>query len=297
MSSPTFSLRGIALMLAATASYVSSDTFMKMATEDLPPFEVLLLRGIAAAVWCVPLVALTRTGGKVRMIADRWVLARNLIELVAVLFFIVALANVPIADITAIGQTAPLFLIVGAALFLGERLTVSHGVLILAGFAGALMIAQPGGQGFSTFALLGFVTAVGMAARDIVGRRIDDAVPGPIVALSAVLVVVVGSGIAMLAAEEWHAPSVANLVHSAFSGFFLVFGHLFLFLSYRAAPVRVIAPFIYMFTVWALVSGVVVFGDVPNMVAFAGIALIVASGVAIALIDRRARRRLAAPVA
>ncbi|HHY51509.1 MAG TPA: EamA/RhaT family transporter, partial [Alphaproteobacteria bacterium] len=83
-----------------------------------------------------------------------------------------------------------------------------------------------------------------------------------------------------------------TLLYLAGSGFFLVGGHFFLFLSYRTGETGIVAPFIYMFAVWAVISGVVVFGTLPNALALAGIALIVASGVVIAVIDERKRRGL-----
>lgn len=288
-------LGGIGLMVASTAFYVTSDTCMKLATADLPPLEVLFLRGVSASIWCVPMIVLTGNARKVHLVADARVMMRNALELLAVLFWIVALARAPIADVTAIGQTAPLFLIVGAALFLKERLTALHVGLVVAGLGGALMVAQPGGSDVSWFALLAFGTALGMAARDLVGRGVALHVPSPVVALGAVLVVLVGAGVATFLFEDWRTPSPANLVQLGLSGFVLIFAHWFIFLSYRAAPVRVVAPFLYMFTVWAVISGLVVFADVPDPLTLAGIALILICGVSIVMHDNRLRR--IAPVA
>lgn len=289
------SLAGIALMVASTAFYVTSDTCMKLATADLPPLEVLFLRGVSASVWCVPMIVLTGNFRKVHLVVDRRVMARNLLELVAVLFWIVALAKAPIADVTAIGQTAPLFLIVGAAVFLRERLTALHVGLVAVGLVGALMVAQPGGSGVSWFSLLAFGTALGMAARDLVGRGVAMHVPSPVVALGAVLVVLVGSGVATFLFEDWRMPSPDNLMQLGLSGFVLIFAHWFIFLSYRSAPVRVVAPFLYMFTIWAVISGLVVFADVPDPLTLAGIALILVCGISIVMHDNRLRR--IAPVA
>lgn len=289
------SVAGISLMVASTAFYVASDTCMKLATADLPPLEVLFLRGVSASVWCVPMIVLTGNVRKVHLVANKRVMARNLLELVAVLFWIIALARAPIADVTAIGQTAPLFLIVGAAFFLRERLTALHVGLVVAGLIGALMVAQPGGSGVSWFSLLAFGTALGLAARDLVGRGVAMHVPGPVVALGAVLVVMAGAGLGTALFEEWRMPTTANLLQLGLSGFVLIFAHWFIFLAYRAAPVRVVAPFLYMFTVWAVISGLVVFADVPDPLTLAGIGLILICGVSIAMLDNRLRR--IAPVA
>lgn len=287
---PHSNLRAIALMVAATAVFVVNDTFMKLATEGLPPFQTLFLRGILATCWCLPLVLVTGNGRFIRLVADKWVLLRNGLELCAILCFIVALANMPIADITAISQTAPLLLILGVALIYRERIGLARMVLIVAGFAGALMVAQPAAGSISLFALLGLGTALAQALRDIASRKVATHVPGLIVALSAVLVVMSGALLMHLVFEDWAMPEGRHLLLLMGSGFFLTVGHLCIFLAFRLGEARAIAPLYYLFSVWALVSGAVVFGTVPNMLAFGGIALILGSGVVIVLLDERRRR-------
>src|SRR5262245_1850606 len=108
-------------MIAATAVFVIGDVFMKLVTEAVPPFEVLFLRGLAASAACAMLVA---ARGEWRVIAgtvNGRVLLRAAGETLSVLCYIVALARMPIADVVAILQTAPLILIVAAAVMLHER--------------------------------------------------------------------------------------------------------------------------------------------------------------------------------
>lgn len=138
------SLRGIAAMLAGTASFVAGDSFMKLVAEDLPPFEVLVLRGVAASLACAILVALRGEWRDISGALDRRALLRAAAETLSVLCYIVALARMPIADVIAILQAAPLILIIGAALVLRERIGPARIALVLVGFAGALMVAQPG---------------------------------------------------------------------------------------------------------------------------------------------------------
>jgi drug/metabolite transporter (DMT)-like permease len=283
-------VRGIIYMVLSAGTFVINDTFLKLATEGLPPFQTLFLRGISAAIWCLPLVLYTGNIGRLHLALDRWVLLRNLSELGAVLCFIVALKQVPLADITAINMTAPLLLLIGCAIFFRERLGLDRGVLVAIGFIGALLVAQPSGQDASPYLLLGFVCAALSAGRDLLGRRIGGHVPTMVVAYAVILTVMTGAGIAHFAFEAWQVPSMQTIFYLAGSGFFLVGGQFFLFLSYRTGETGVVAPFIYMFAVWAVISGLVVFGTLPNLLALAGIALIIASGVTIALLDERRRR-------
>ena len=293
--SHTSNLRGIALMIAASAAFVVCDTFLKLSTEGLPPFQVLFIRGLAATLWGLPLVILTGNLKAVGQVADKWVLARNGMELLAVLCFIVALANMPIADVTALGQTAPMLLLLGVAFVYGERIGAVRMGLIALGFLGAMLVAQPGEAGLSVYALLGFGMAAATAVREMLGRKVPGHVPGPVVALGAILVVMVGGLIAHLLFERWVVPQLQHLLFLSASGFFLTIGHLCIFLAYRYGATSAVAPFFYMFTIWAVISGVVVFGTFPNALALWGIGLILLSGVAIVLLDER-RRRLA-PVA
>ena len=283
-------LRGIALMVLATCVFVINDTFLKLATDGLPPFQSLFLRGVAASIWCVPLVLLTGNGRFLPAVMDKWVLVRNLMELFGVLCFIVALANMPIANITALGQVAPMLLLLGMSLIYGEKIGAIRLILIALGFLGAVLVAQPSLDGVSFYAILGFGKAVGTALRDIVGRKVAAAIPGPVVALGAVLVVMVGALVAHLLFEQWIAPTVEHYLLLLGAGLFLTIGHLCIFLAYRQGATSAVAPFFYMFTVWAVISGLVVFGTFPNAVAISGIALILLSGVAIVLLDERRRR-------
>lgn len=277
-------VRGIIYMVLSAGLFVINDTFLKLATAGLPPFQTLFLRGISAAIWCLPLVILTGNVGRLKLGVDGWVLARNLCELAAVLCFIVALPNVALADITSINMTA-LLLLIGCTIFFREELGWWRGALVAVGFVGALLVAQPSGQGASPYLLLGFACAAASAARDLLGRKVASHVP-------TILTVMVGGGVAHLLFEAWRVPSMETILYLVGSGFFLTGGQFFLFLSYRTGATGVVAPFFYTFAVWAVVSGVFVFGTLPNELALAGIALILVSGVTIAVADERRRRRL-----
>ena len=203
----TSDLSGIAAMLAATAVFVLGDSFMKLVTEAVPPFEVLFLRGLAASAACAVLLA---ARGELRAIVGAVhgrVLLRAAGETLSVLCYIVALARMPIADVIAILQTAPLILIVGAAVLLRERVGPARIALVLLGFAGALMVAQPNAAGVSTAALLAFAAALLIAVRDLFGRSVPATIPVTVVVLATTLVVTTAAGTMSLWVETWVTPS------------------------------------------------------------------------------------------
>lgn len=295
MSLVSHPFRGPLFMVISTCSYVINDTLMKLATEGLPPYEVLMLRGCAGLLWGLPLMLVLGCGRQLPMVFERRVLARNLAETAAILCYVVALANMPIADASALGQITPLLVLLGASILFRERIGGVRMALIGVGFIGAIMVAQPTMQGISIYAVLALANAVLCAVRDIAGRRIAAEVPGMIVAMSAIIVVLIGAGAMHLATEQWVVPQGHHLLLLAGAGFFLIFGHFFIFMAYRVGPTGVVAPFYYFFTFWAVLSGLVVFGQFPNLLAISGIVLVVAAGLTIVLLDERKRRL--APVA
>jgi S-adenosylmethionine uptake transporter len=283
-------IRGPLFMILSTGSYVVNDTMMKLATAGLPPYEVLFLRGMAATLWGIPLLLSLGYARQIPLILERRVLQRNLFELAAILCYVVALANMQIADSTALGQITPLLMLIGSSILFRETIGGLRMALIGLGFIGAVMVAQPTMQGISVYALLALGNAAFAAARDLAGRRVAADVPGMIVAISAVVVVLVGSGVAHLMSERWVMPEMHHLLLMAGAGLFLIFGHFFIFMAYRVGPAGVVAPFYYCFTVWAVISGLVVFQQFPNALAISGILLVVASGLTIVSLDERRRR-------
>lgn len=283
-------IRGPLFMVVATGSYLINDSFMKLATVGLPPYEVLFLRGVAAFALGIPLLLALGHGRRMHVMFERRVLARNLLETAAILSYVVALAHMPIADVVALGQVTPFLVILGSSILFREKIGGVRMALIGLGFAGALMVAQPTMEGISVYAMLALCNAVFSAARDLAGRRVGAEVPGMIVAISAVVVVMIAAGVAHLISEEWVAPQSNHLLLLLAAGFFLIFGHFFIFMAYRIGPAPVVAPFYYTFSVWAVISGLVVFHEFPNTLAIWGILLIIGSGLVIVMLDRRRRK-------
>jgi drug/metabolite transporter (DMT)-like permease len=279
----TSDLCGIAAMLAATAVFVVGDSFLKLVTEDLPIFEVLFLRSIVASFACAVMVALRGEWRAISGVLDVRALGRATGETLCTLCYVVALARMPIADVIAILQTGPLIMILGAGLLLRERIGPARGVLALVGFAGALMVAQPGGAASGT-AALAFLAALLGAARDLAGRTVPTRIPVTVLMLTA------AAGAMSLGIETWAAPTGRHLAFVGLAGLLVALGHSGLLLAYRLGRTASVAPFFYSFALWGVVSGLVVWGELPNALALAGIALIVGSGVAIVVLGQRQGR-------
>ena len=217
-------------------------------------------------------------------------------EVAAILCFISALGHMPIADVTAIAQIAPLVVLLGMWLFFGERVGGLRLGLAGLGITGALLVAQPGGETASPFAILGFFTAVGAAGRDILSRKVPARTPALVVTFSTLLIVMLGAVLMSILFETQVQPTFRHGWLMFIAGFFLMCGHALVFMAYRVAPARVVAPFNYSFMIWAGLSGLLVFGDVPNGLALAGMGLILAAGLAVVLLEGRTRQGETVPV-
>jgi drug/metabolite transporter (DMT)-like permease len=280
--------RGILCMVLACLAFICCDSFLKMMlASGIPPLQTLALRGIFASLSCFILLAALGFLGHIRQAFGFWTIARSMCEVVAVTAFIFALKHVPIANVTAIYQIAPLIVLAGASLFWHEKVGALRWILIGIGFVGALVVAQPNADGASPFALLALITAFGSAARDLLSRRVPADVPGPVITLTIVVLVMTWSMIASAAFETWMPVTGQNWFYALGAGTFVMIAHLFIFLSFRFATARAIAPFYYSLTVFAVIFGFSFFAEWPNMLAFAGIAMILGCGLGVLLLEKK----------
>lgn len=273
-------------MVLAAATFVANDSFMKLVLADSPPMQVLLMRGIAATLCCLGLLLALGLGREMARALHPWVLVRSACEVVAIFCFITALKHMPIGDVTAIAQITPLLVLIGVAVLWGETLGAMRMVLIALGLTGALLVAQPGSAGASPFVVFGFLTALGTALRDLAGRKVPAAIPGLVVAFSTLVMVMLAAGVAHAAFEAWATPTPVHSAMMLAAGFLLMCGHTFVFLAFRHGTAAAVTPFYYTFTLWAVLSGWLVFGEVPNRWAVVGMLLILSTGVASVLVHR-----------
>lgn len=295
--SPTSNLRGIIAMVLAMGMFIASDSVSKFVFARVPMFEVMTVRAFVGAVLCLILVVVMDQHRHLPRAFHPLVLARGGAEVVANFAFTIALINMPIADLTAIAQTAPLMIILGAALLFGERLGWSRLVLIALGLSGALLVAQPGASAASPYAAFGFLVAIAATARDLVTRKVPGDVPASVAAFAVLACLTVVSFICTLAFEAPVMPGAADLGLMVAAGALMVGGHVGIFLAYTWGQARAVAPFMYSLTVWAALSGLVLFGDRPNLLAMAGMALIVIAGLMVVYVDGRPQRLADKPAA
>jgi drug/metabolite transporter (DMT)-like permease len=280
-------LLGIIFMVLSMGLFIASDSASKFAFGHVPVFELVMMRAASAVVWCLLVIVFMRQTAGLSKMFNPWALARGLCEVGANLGFTLAIMRLPMGDVTAVAQTAPLLVFLGASLFFSERLGSVRLMLIGLGVTGALLVAQPGATTFSPYILLGFLVAVSAAGRDLITRKVPRDIASPIVALSVLVMLTLAGGLGMVVFETPFVPDLRYGLLIILAGALMVGGHVGVYLAYSMAPARTIAPFMYSLTLWAVASSIVIFGDIPNPLAIAGVVLIVIAGLLVISLDAR----------
>jgi len=283
---PPAKVGAIGLMVAAMSCFVLNDALVKHLSESLPSAQLIFLRGLIATA--LVLAVARRSGGLRHWQALRHprVLLRGAIDACATMLYLASLFNLPIANATAINLAAPLFMTVFAVLFFGERAGAARWVAVGVGFTGVLCVVQPSGAGFNAWSLLCLLGTLFHAARDLLTRRIDPAIPSIIITLATALAVTLLSG-GLSLAQEWRMPSAHDVALLGLAAVFLATGYFLLINCMRAGEVSQTAPFRYTAVLIAVVLGYAVWGQVPNRWAWLGIALLVGSGLYMLHAERR----------
>lgn len=280
-------LRGAVLMTASMASFTINDTFIKSLSGDLPLMQTVFLRGLAVT----PLLALLawhRGALRFRLTrGDGWLLVlRSLREILAALFFLTALYNMPLANATAILQAAPLMVTLAGALLFGEAIGIWRMSAILIGFVGVLLIVQPGGEGFTSYSIWALAAVLAVVARDVLTRKMSGALPSLTVATVTGFSVGAAAGIAALF-EPWAPVSAGNALALGGSVVAILFAYTLSVTAVRVGDMGFVAPFRYTGLLWALVLGLLAFGDFPGPLTLIGSAIVIAAGLFTYLRERR----------
>lgn len=283
--------RGAILMMGGMAAFTASDAVMKALGPQLPLFQTLVWRGVAVSLI---LTFWAWQAGAFRVAVAprdrRLVLLRAVVDTASTWFFLQALYHMPLANLTAIMQALPLTVTLAAALFLHESVGWRRLTAIGVGFVGVLLIVRPEAGGFDLYALYALLCVALVTARDILTRGMSRSVPSLLVALAnAVLVTVFG--LVGSVSETLTMPASATFALLGVTAVCIVGGYLLTVMAVRCGEMAVVTPFRYTGLVWALVLGLVLFGEWPDALTFAGAALIVASG--LFTLYRERRRRLA----
>jgi len=279
--------RAVALALLSYACFSTADALVKLAATRLPVEQIaLLMSGFAL----LPVLFLARGVGGLGAFRPRrpgLVLARGVLTALCALAAWRAFALLPLADAYAILFLAPILVTAFSALFLGEPVGIRRWTAAAVGFVGVLVMVRPDFEVIGLGHLLALAAAALGAASFCVLKKIGNG------ETSAAILLVLFLSIAAIAAPgailAWRPLAGEDLLWVATAGLLQGSGQAALVLATREAPASVVAPFQYSQMLWAVLFGLLVFGDRPTPLLFVGMALVVASGLYI-LWRERVRR-------
>ncbi len=287
--------RGIIAMTGAMAAFVVNDAMVKYVSQSLPGAQLIFIRGTFATLLLLGIAhwmgLLRGPQSRVNEILHRPVVIRSALDAAATLVYLTALFHLPLANATAINMATPLFLALIAVLWMGERIGVVRWLAIGLGFVGVLLIVQPRVEGFNGYALLCLFGTLLHAGRDLFTRKIDADMPSLLITLGTAVSVTVLAGLISIF-QGWQPVAASHLSLLAAASVFLSGGYYLLIRAMRAGDISLIAPFRYAGLLIALVIGFVVWGEIPNVLAWCGIALMMGAGLYM-LHNERAKSRAA----
>ncbi len=273
-------------MLAACVVTGLVETVAKVLGQDYPAIQIVWARN----VFTLPVVLflsrnylpqLVRSGSTVLQIV------RGAAPLVAGTTIIVSYGHMPLASAMAVMFSSQFLVTLIAAVVLGERIGLARWLSVAVGFTGVLVILRPS-PAMEWMTLLPLVTALMFAIYQIMTRTLSHTA-SPLSMLFYLLLVGTVGSTAMLP-FVWRTPDAEGWVLLVFEGLIYGLGHYLIIKAFSKAEASVLSPFLYFQLVTATVFGVFTFGEVPSPGAFAGMALIVGSGLFVWFRERRANR-------
>ncbi len=214
---------------------------------------------------------------------------RGFVHGLGVILWFFAMARIPIAQVTAIGYLAPIFITLGAALFLGESLHLRRIMAVVAGFVGAMLVIRPGFAEVSV-GQLGQLAAAPLFATSYLIAKVLTRSEKPAVIVG-MLTITSTLALAPFAIANWQTPSLHETLFLALTAFFATSGHYALTRAFQAAPLTVTQPFTFLQLVWATLLGMAAFGEPFDPWVIAGGGVIIASVTYIAHREGAANRR------
>ncbi len=280
---PVFSaasnVSAIILMVWSRALFACSDVFTKyMGEHHIPATELTAIRNTLASV--VLLILAWRTDAlRLLMPALRHpiVLGRAALESVGVLLVVAALPHVSLGESAVILQTVPLLLVPLSAIFMREQVGWRRWTAIIMGFVGVLMVAGPLEGRINVWLLATETGAIFYATRDLITQRIGRSIPTILVTL--ITTQMTGLfGILGSPTEHWVAIDWKMLAAMTGAALFLSFANNYYIRAMREGAIAVVAPFRYSAVLWAVILGLIFWGDFPDLMATCGTLLIIGSG-------------------
>ncbi len=287
----TETARAIFLMVVSMALFALEDMFIKLLAGRVPLGQILVLLGIGGTAIFGGLALWNGDRLWSRDVLSPSVIVRMIGEALGTIGFATAIALTPITTATAIFQAMPLAVTMGAALFLGEAVGWRRWTAIVAGFIGVLIVIRPGTDGFEPLSLFAILGVVGLGMRDLATRVVPRHISSAqLSAYSFAVTIPAGFLWNAVAGVEWAVLTLPDWATVAAAQGVGVLAYAALVMATRTGAVAVVAPFRYSRIVFAMIVGILVFGERPDAWTLVGTGIIVASGLYTLWRETRAAR-------
>jgi len=271
----------------ASAVFVFNDATMKFVAETIPMMQAMSVRGWIVTVAFALLAWARGDFACLPMLRSRLVWVRAGLEMAGSVAFMSALPFVPLAIATALVLATPLLLIPLSVVFLGQSIGIRRTLAVAVGFGGVLLVVKPSADGVDFWLALVAVSTLFFALRDVATRRLPPALPGLLVALVMALTVSLATT-ALALWQGWVPMGTRAHVGIVAAALFVGTGYMLMVRALRIGEIALTGSFRYSAIVFGVALGWLVWGELPDLLAWCGIALILASGL-YALQRERAR--------
>ena len=288
----TPALKGILLMCLSTVAFAAMHGLVRFVSDVLPPFQIAFFRNVFGLAFLLPLLMRSRF----EILRTKRIglhALRGVINIGAMLMFFTALSISPLAKVTALSFTAPIFMAILAVLFLGERFRIYRWLAILLGFVGMLIILRPGFVTIDTGALLvlgsASLWAVAMVIIKILSRTESS------VTTVAYMGIFLGIFSVFPAIWVWQPFGIQTLGWMVLIGLFGTVAQMALSQALKETDPTALMPFDFLKLIWTAIIGAWFFAEIPDVFTWVGAAFIFSSGLFIAYRERQAKHIILSP--
>ena len=289
-------LWGIFWMFVTGLCFVAVTALVKYLGNDMPAAQSAFLRYLLGLVFLLPMLPSLRAVVFTRQSLMFFGL-RGMLHSVGVILWFYAMTQISLAEVTAMNYLSPIYITLGAALFLGEKLAMRRVFAVIVAFAGALIILRPGLREISSGHIAMIGTAILFAASYLMAKRMSGQVNASVVV--GMLSITVTICLAPFAFAVWTPPSMTQLFWLFWVAAFATAGHFTMTLAFASAPVTITQPVTFLQLVWAVALGALVFGEGVDAFVVLGGVVIMASVLFItwreAVLRRQLQREIPAP--
>ena len=278
-------------MTLAMAAFAATDAMINRASLTLATSQIFVVMGLVSGV--IFAIAVWRKGEKLlsSQVFDPAFAVRSAGEVVGSFGFVTALTLLPLSTATAMLQSTPLAVTMGAALFLGEKVGPRRWSAVCIGFIGVLLIIRPGTEGFEPSVFWAVLGIIGLSARDLGTRALPAHLSTPFVSAWAMFLFAALGGLLTLVGDPWEPFTSSNVSYLLGMSFTVTIAVLAVTNSLRIGEVSAVAVFRYTRVVFALAIAMLLLGERPDLMTWIGTLVIVGSGIYAFLRERRLARK------